>query len=145
MLFLIGRITGFVPFLSFAEAEQAVIAYKFMREMWHTSRKPINPNSGNPKGHAFVHFFDDGKIAMYLAKKGYDIDLDARSLDRAVDQTILGLFVKAFDQHGSEVTDKMNLHPLENYETHLVNELSGNSVVVERVGFRIPLVISGTL
>ena len=73
---------------------------------------------------------------MYLAKKGYDIDLGARSLDRAVDQNILGPFVTAFDQHGSEVTDKMNFRPLENYETRLVNELSGNSVVVERVGFR---------
>ena len=30
----------------------------------------------------------------------------------------------------------MNLRPLKNYETRLVNELSGNSVVVERVGFR---------
>ena len=85
---LTGRITGFVPFLPLAEAEQAVVAYKFMREMWHIFRKPINTSSGNLKGRAFVHFVDDGKIAMYLAKKGYDIDLAARSLDRAVDQNI---------------------------------------------------------
>ena len=45
-------------------------------------------------------------------------------------------FLKAFDQNDSEVTDKMNLRPLEHYEIRLVNELSGNSVVVERVGFR---------
>ena len=67
---LTGRITGFVPFLPFVEAEQAVVAYKFMREMWHIFRKPVNTSSGNLKGYAFVHFVDDAKIAMYLAKKG---------------------------------------------------------------------------
>ena len=133
---LTGRITGFVPFLPFTEAEQAVVAYQFMGKMWHTFRKPINTSSGDLKGHAFVHFVDDGKIAMYLAKKEYDIDSGARSLHRAVKRNISSPFLKAFDQNDSEVTDKMNLRPLENYEIRLVNELRGNSVVVERVGFR---------
>ena len=66
---LTGLITGFVPFLPFTEAEQAVVAYQFMGKMWHIFRKPINTSSGDLKGHAFVHFVDDGKIAMYLAKK----------------------------------------------------------------------------
>ncbi len=35
---LTGRITSVVPFLPFTEAEQAVVAYKFMREIWHKVR-----------------------------------------------------------------------------------------------------------
>ena len=133
---LTGRIAGIVPFLPFVEAEQAVVAYKFMREIWHTVRKPINVGSGDLKRHAFLHFVDDGKIALYLAKREYDTDLGARSLASAVKQHILKPFRNAFDQRDSEVADKMNLRPLENYEIRLVNELEGQSVVVERVGFR---------
>lgn len=133
---LTGRITGCVPFLSFVEAEQAVVAYKFMREIWHKVRKPIKTASGELKRHAFLHFVDDGKIALYLARREYDIDLGARALDNAVQGHILLPFCKAFDQRDTEVADKMNLRPLENYALRLVNELEGESVVVDRVGFR---------
>lgn len=133
---LTGRITGFVPFLPFVEAEQAVVAYKFMREIWHTVRKPINTGSGDLKRLAFLHFVDDGKIALYLAKREYDIDLGARSLASAVKRNVLRPFRKAFDQHDSEVADKMNCCLLENFEIRLVNEIEGESVLVERVGFR---------
>ena len=133
---LTGRIAGIVPFLPFVEPEQAVVAYKFIREIWHTVRKPVNTGSGDLKMHAFLHFVDDGKIALYLAKREYDIDLGARSLASAVKQNILKPFRKAFVQRDSEVADNMNLRPLENYEIRLVNELEGESVVVERVSFR---------
>ena len=133
---LTGRIAGIDTFLPFVEAEQAVVAYKFMREIWHTVCKPINAGLGDLKRHAFLHFVDDGKIALYLAKREHDIDLGARSLASAVKQNILKPFRKAFDQRDSEVADKMNLRPLENYETRLVNELEEESVVVERVGSR---------
>ena len=131
-----GRITGCVPFLPFVEAEQAVVACKFMREIWHKVRKPINTGSGNLKRHAFLYFVDDGKIALYLARREYDIDLGARALDNAVKGHILLHFCKAFDQRDTEVADKLNLCPLENYEIRMLNELEGESVVVERVGFR---------
>ena len=115
-----GRITGCVPFLPFVEAEQAVVACKFMREIWHKVRKPINTGSGNLKRHAFLYFVDDGKIALYLARREYDIDLGARALDNAVKGHILLHFCKAFDQRDPEVADKMNLCPLENYEIRLL-------------------------
>ena len=133
---LTGRITSVVPFLPFTEAEQAVVAYKFMREIWHRVRKPINTGAGDLKRHAFLHFIDDGKIALYLAKKEYEIDLGARSLAGAVVQDVRRVFGKAFDQNNSEVTDEMNYGPLENYEVRLANELEGDGVVVDRVGFR---------
>ena len=133
---LTGRLTGVVPFLPFTEAEQAVVAYKFMREIWHKVRKPINTGSGDLKRHAFLHFVDDGKIALYLAKKEYEIDLGARSLAGAVVQDVRRVFSEAFDQNDSEVTDEMNDGPLEHYEVRLANELEGDRVVVERVGFR---------
>ena len=132
---LTGRINSVVPFLPFTEAEQAVVAYKFMREMWHIVRKPIDTGSGLLKGHAFVHFVDDGKIASYLAKE-YEIDLGARSLASAVAKDVRRAFRKAFDQNDSEVTDEMNQGPLENYEVRLADELEGDGVVVEHVGFR---------
>ena len=133
---LTGRITHVVPFLPFTETEQAVVAYKFMRGIWLKVRNPINIDSGDLKRHAFLHFVDDGKIALHLAKKEYEIDLGARSLASAVVQDVRRVFRKAFDQHNSEIADEMNHGPLENYEIRLANELEGDSVVVERVGFR---------
>lgn len=124
-----------VPFLPFTEAEQAVVAYKFMREIWHRVRSPINTSSGDLKRHTFLHFVDDGKIASYLAKE-YEIDIGARSLASAVAHDVRRVFRKAFDQNDSEVTNVMNFGPLENYEVRLANELEGDRVVVERVGFR---------
>ncbi len=51
-------------------------------------------------------------------------------------QDVRRVLSKAFDQNDSEVTDGMNRGPLENYEVRLANELEGDGVVVERVGFR---------
>ena len=133
---LTGRITSVVPFLPFIEAEQAVEAYKFMREIWHRVRNPINTGSGDLKRHTFLHFVDDGKIALYLAKKEYEIDLGARSLACAVAQDVRMVFSRASNKVDSEVTDAMNHGPLENYVVRLANELEGDGVVVERVGFR---------
>ena len=133
---LTGRITSVVPFLPFTEAEAAVVAYKFMREIWHKVRNPINTRSGDLKRHSFLQFVDDGKLASYLAKKEYEVDLGARSLATAVAQDVRRVFRKTFDQHDSEVTDDMNEGPLENHEVRLANELEGDGVVVERVGFR---------
>ena len=106
-----------------------------MRKIWHQVRKPINTGSGDLKRHAFLHFVDDGKIALHLAKE-YEIDLGARSLASAVEQDVRRVFSEAFNQNDSEVTDEMNHGPLENYEVRLASELEGDSVVVERVGFR---------
>ena len=94
---LTGRITGCVPFLPSVEAEQAVAAYKFMREDWHKVRKLINTGAGELKRYAFLHFVDDGKVALYLARREYNIDLGARALDNAVNVHILLPFCKAFD------------------------------------------------
>ena len=133
---LTGRITSVVPFMPFTEDEAAVVAYKFMREIWHKVRNPINTRSGDLKRHAFLNFVDDGKLASYLAKKEYEIDLGARSLATAVAQDVRRVFRKTFDQHDTEVNDDMNEGPLENYEVRLARELEGDGVVVERVGFR---------
>ena len=133
---LTGRITSVVPFLPFTEAEAAVVAYKFMREIGQKVRNPISTRSGDLKRHVFLHFVDDGKLASYLAKKEYEVDLGARSLATAVAQDVRRVFRQTFDEHDSEVTDEMNEGPLENYNVRLANELEGDGVVVERVGFR---------
>lgn len=65
---LTGRVTRFTSFFPFTPREQAVVAYKFMRDLRSNVRKPINVETKDFAGHLHLNFVDDGKIALGLAK-----------------------------------------------------------------------------
>jgi len=132
-----GRISEIVPFFPFNEDEQAVTAYKFMRQLWNSVRAPINTDIKWFPGQSFVNYIDDGQVATCLAKESYNPDLGARSLQSAVVRHVQrGLAAALFGEAG-EVSDAMNDGPLTNYDVRVVS-VGGNvnEVQVECNGTR---------
>ena len=123
---LTGRFSAIVPFLPFNEGERAVVAYKFMRELWHEVRKPISVEEKRYAGNMFVNFVNDEQIAKYIAKR-YLEETGARSLANAVEKEIYqSLAVEFLNQEG-EVKDEMNRLPLRNYDVRVVGDSRGKS------------------
>lgn len=116
-----GRISEIVPFFPFNEDEQAVTAYKFMRQLWNTVRALIDTEVKWFPGHSFVTYIDDGRIAKCLAKEGYSPDVGARSLQSAVFRIVQGGLGTAFFGEAGEITNAMNDGPLANYNVHVVS------------------------
>ena len=98
-----GRISEIVPFFPFNHDEQAVTTYRFMRQLWNKARAPINTERKWFPGQDYV---DDERIATWLAKDGYNVELGARSLESA----------GAFFGEPQKVNDSMNDGPLPNYD-----------------------------
>ena len=122
---LAGRFSDIVPFLPFDEGERAVTAYKFMRELRHDVRKPINIDGKRFAGTIFVNFINDGQIAEHISQR-YLEETGARSLADAVEKEISDhLAAKFFKQEG-EVNDKMNALPLPNYEVRVMSDSKTN-------------------
>lgn len=116
-----GRLSAIVPFLPFSKEEQAVVAYKFMRELWNEVRKPINTASKDFARHLFLHFADDGQIAKYLADQYYNPALGARSLENAVGREIKDTLAQEFLEEEARIADEMNEGRLLNYEIRVVS------------------------
>lgn len=117
---LTGRFSAIVPFLPFNEGERAITAYKFMRELWHDVRKPIDTEGKRFAGTMFVNFVNDGQIAKHIAKRYFE-ETGARSLADAVEEEISdNLAVEFFKQKG-EVSDEMNSLPLPQYDVRVVS------------------------
>ena len=116
---LTGRFSAIVPFLPFNEGERAIIAYKFMRELWHDVRKPIDTNGKRFAGTMFVNFVNDGQIAQHIAER-YIEETGARSLADAVEEEIGDSLAAEFFKQEGEVKDEMNALPLPNYDVRVV-------------------------
>lgn len=112
-----------MPFLPFNEGERAVTAYKFMRELWHNVRKPIDTNGKRFAGTMFVNFVNDGQIAEHIAHR-YLEDTGARSLADAVEEEISDSLAADFFKQEGEINDDMNALPLPNYDVRLVSDSS---------------------
>lgn len=133
---LAGRFSTIVPFLPFDKNERAVIAYKFMRELWYDMRKPINTGGKQFAGTLFLTFVNDGQIAEHIAQR-YDLRIGARSLARAVDEEIRDKVAAVFLARKPEVNDRWNTHPLRNYNVRVVYGSSGHAhMEVTRAGAR---------
>ena len=131
---LAGRFSAIVPFLPFNEGERAITAYKFMRELWHDVRKPINTDDKSFAGNLFLNFVNDGQIAKHIAQR-YLENTGARSLAEAVEEEITDKLANEFFQQEGEVHDGMNALPLPNYNIRVVGGSSGNNhIEVTRVG-----------
>lgn len=118
---LTGRFSAITPFMPFNAGEQAVAAYKFMRNLWNTVRKPINRDAKHLAGHLFLNYIDDGSIAAYLAEGNYSIDTGVRALQSAVNREIRAQLFKSFIAVQVDVTDDMNNFPLHNYDVRLAD------------------------
>ena len=133
---LAGRFSAVVPFLPFNEGERAITAYKFMRELWHDVRKPIDTNGKRFAGTLFVNFVNDGQIAKHIAQR-YLEETGARSLADAVEEEISDNLAAEFFRQEGEVNDGMNALPLPNYDVRVVGSSSGNShIEVTCTGFK---------
>ncbi|KAK3176718.1 hypothetical protein OEA41_008043 [Lepraria neglecta] len=82
--------------------------------------KAISEISAPFPGHSFINYVDDGSIATWLAKDGYDVELGARSLESAVVRGIQRKVTDAFFGEIEKVTDGMNDRPLPNYNVRVV-------------------------
>ena len=117
---LARRLTSIVPFLPFSKGEQAVAAYKFMRNLWHEVRKPIHVESKDLLRHVFLNFVDDGQIAKHLAAEYYDPQAGASSLLRAVKKEIHAKLATAWYREAEVIIDEMNERPLPKYDVTVV-------------------------
>ncbi|KAL9608642.1 MAG: hypothetical protein Q9167_006543 [Letrouitia subvulpina] len=121
---LTGRVTQIIPFLPFGQPEMAVAAFKFMRELSNSVRRPIDAAQKIFVGHIHLNFVDDGQIAEYIARKTYNAELGARSLQQGVRNLIEQLFLDKFLDEDEEVKDEMNKRPPVNFDVR-VSRLEG--------------------
>ena len=123
---LTGRFSAIVPFLPFNEGERAVVAYKFMRELWHDVRKPIDVKGKRFAGTLFLNFVDDGQIAKHIGNR-YLEETGARSLANAVEKEVYLSLAAEFSKQEGEVKDEMNGLSLRSYDVRVVGDSSENS------------------
>jgi len=116
---LIGRVTRIISFFPFTTGEQAVVTFKFMRDLRTSVREPINVEAKNFAGHMHLNFVDDGKIASCLAKDFYMPELGARSLETAVDCHVEQKLVEEFMNQPGRVVNEINSGPLVKYDVRV--------------------------
>jgi ATP-dependent Clp protease ATP-binding subunit ClpA len=103
---LTGRISGFIPFLPFSAAEQAVIAHKYVLDLAERVRREIKlvfSPEGQLLGRVYLRIRRDATICSTLAAEGYDKDLGARSLIVAVKHNLEEPLVEAYLEVDEEI------------------------------------------
>ena len=128
-----GRLSSIVPFFPFEEGEQAVATYKFMRELWHVVRGPIDVAAKKFARHSHLNFVNDSAIALHLARKHYTPQLGARSLEKAVNHDIRAQLAYKQMEDPEEFKDSMNDRPLPNFEVRLVTSKEKDDAEVVEV------------
>ena len=128
-----GRLSSIIPFFPFEEGEQAVATYKFMRELWHVVRGPIDVAAKKFARHSHLNFVNDSAIALHLARKHYTPQLGARSLEKAVNHDIRAQLAYKQMEDPEEFKDSMNDRPLPNFEVRLVTSKEKDDMEVVEV------------
>lgn len=133
---LTGRVTRILSFFPFTTSEQAVVTYKFMRDLCNNVRKPINVEAKVFAGHLHLNFVDDGKIASYLAKDLYMPELGARSLETAVDCHVEQKLVEEFMNQPGLIVNEINSRSLVKYDVRVsTTSHMFEQVTVKQAGF----------
>ena len=141
-----GRISAIIPFFPFEEGEQAVTTYKFMRELWHMVRSPIDVEAKKFARHSYLNFVNDSAIALHLAKKHYSPQLGARSLEKAVNHDIRQQLAYRQMEDLEEFKDEMNERALPVFDVKMLTAKDGSDLeVIEIVqnGFRARIGMDG--
>ncbi|CAN8097994.1 unnamed protein product [Discula destructiva] len=104
---LTGRITDFIPFLTFSPGERAVIAHKYLTEFRKKVAKPISLSDDDTKdvlvGNIELDISKDYSLCRVIAKS-YDRQLGARSIVQGVDQMITS---KVLDHYIWEIEEAL--------------------------------------
>ncbi|KAJ4294924.1 hypothetical protein N0V88_005163 [Collariella sp. IMI 366227] len=85
---LTGRMTDFIPFLPFSPLEQAAVADKYLAGLGRKLTKRMDtreePFRCRPVGNTDLHIKRGYSVCKALAKEGYDQELGARSIKKAI-------------------------------------------------------------
>lgn len=105
---LTGRITSFIPFLPFTVAEQSVVAHKYILELAHRIRAPVNLSPSPEErllGNVYLKVRRDASVCKALANEGYDRDLGARSLINTVKTEVEMAVVESYLEVDREIEE----------------------------------------
>lgn len=110
---LTGRITDFVPFLTFSEGEQACVAHKDLTEVGKNMAKPIVV-SRDRKEQRFVGNIDlqvpkDYSICRIIAQEEYLVQLGARSVISGVRRLVEDEVLDHFLDIDAEITEDQGI------------------------------------
>lgn len=100
---LTGRITDFIPFLTFSSGEQAVVAHKYLALLGQELTKPVVTSHDEGKqrfvGDIDLQVSSDYSVCRLIAAEGYVAQLGARSLidgvRRLVEDEVLDHYLNA--------------------------------------------------
>lgn len=106
---LTGRITEFVPFLTFSEAEQAAVAHKYLTEIGKELAKPVVVSREEEKqrfvGDIDLQVPNDYSVCRIIAKEEYIDQLGARSVINGVNRMIEGEVIDHYLEMEDEIKD----------------------------------------
>ncbi|KAH9908378.1 P-loop containing nucleoside triphosphate hydrolase protein [Xylariomycetidae sp. FL2044] len=108
---LTGRITEFLPFLTFGPDEPSVVAHKFYMDFEDGIAKPVflpenkDENDERYVGNVRMTIKNDASIFSIIAEDSYMHELGARSLYQGVERTITTPTVVGYLKSGDEVRE----------------------------------------
>lgn len=110
---LTGRITEFVPFLTFSEAEQAAVAHKYLTELGKELAKPVVITREEEK-QRFVGDIDlqvpkDYSVCRIIAQDEYVEQLGARSVINGVNRMIEGEVIDHYLEMDDEIKEDQGI------------------------------------
>lgn len=113
---LTGRLSYTIPFLPFTQLEQAITTYKFLREFKNEVRRSVDVAAKLFPRRLVLNYANDGQLAQWLAKKCYNHELGARSLQKAVHRHVKQKLAHRFLEEGTVVHDGLNGEAMAVYE-----------------------------
>lgn len=119
-----------IPFVPFSAGEAAVVAHKFVLLLKNRVRRPIDMDKRCSLGHIDLVVKRDGEICAHLAKEGYEMQFGARSIARAVKETIEAEVMRKYYGRSELIEDDNNNGPLERYVVELHRDKDGEVIAV---------------
>ncbi|KAK5687476.1 hypothetical protein LTS10_001614 [Elasticomyces elasticus] len=123
-----GRISDFLPFLTFSIGEQAVIVHKALLDLARTVRQPVNLSEGPEErllANVRLRIRRDASVCRTLAENEYHPDLGARSLNVAAEK-IKNVLLEQYLKIDDEITEKDGM-------SECIIDVSGGEIVVNMV------------
>ncbi|KAI1373965.1 P-loop containing nucleoside triphosphate hydrolase protein [Hypoxylon crocopeplum] len=106
---LTSRITDVIPFLTFNEDEQAVLADKCIMELETKLASPVvksaNPDEDKPVGNVQMRLLDNAAVCSKIAKEYYLPEVGARSISGGVDATITHSVIGQYLEDGDDYNE----------------------------------------
>ncbi|KAK4889331.1 hypothetical protein LTR27_011868 [Elasticomyces elasticus] len=123
-----GRISDFLPFLTFSVGKQAVIVHKALLEVGRKVRQPVNLSGGPEEkllGNVQLRIRRDATVCRTLAENEYHPDLGARSLNVAAEK-IKQMLVYEYLKVDDEITETGGM-------SEFIIDVSGGEIIVNMV------------